>query len=444
MDNIRCFALRTAHTLRHWLRSRWTSPGRLALGALAAAAVLGMDTHSSMAYQAFTFLLAAVLISLVAARGFRPRLEAVRALPRFGTAGEPIPYRVRVRNLGAAVLRDISLAERLPDPAPTYKEFRLADAPAGRLHWLDRLAGWSRWRRFVERRPAGGSEGAVLPDLPPGGSAEVSLQLLPPRRGVIRLEAVSASRPDPLGLATAERLVATRASVIVLPRRYPVSRLSLPGGRKYQQGGVALASSVGESMEFSTLRDYKPGDPPRRIHWKSFARTGRLIVKENHDEYFVRHALVLDTFTGPGASEAVFEEAVSVTASFACTVLTQESLLDLLFVGAEAYHFTAGRGLGGAGRMLEILAAVQPCNDKPFEELSRSVAMRYRLVSGCILVLVAWDDARRALTRQLRALGVPLQTFLVRDPASGSALPGSGEGVRVLETGRIAEGLANI
>ena len=196
-------------------------------------------------------------------------------------------------------------------------------------------------------------------------------------------------------------------------------------------------------MEFSTLRDYKPGDPPRRIHWKSFARTGKLIVKENHDEYFVRHALALDTFTGPGA-EAVFEEAVSVTASFACTVLTQESLLDLLFVGSEAYRFTAGRGLGGAERLLEILAAVQPCADKPFEELHRSVAARYRLMSGCILVLAAWDEARRSLVRHLRALGVPIQPFLVRDPASGDALPEAADGVRVLETGRIAEGLNNL
>ena len=444
MNRFRYYALKSLHVLGYWLYSRWTASGRLALGALAASAILGVDTNISMAYQAFTFLAALVLISLAAERGFRPLLEVSRALPRFGTAGEPVLYRVRVRNAGAAVLREISLGERLADPLPSYDEFRLAGTPGGKsVYWFDRLVGWSRWSGLVARRSAGSVRSAVLPDLPPGGTGEVTLSLLPPRRGVVRLEAVSASRPDPLGLALAVRRFASQASVIVLPRRYPVASLALPGGRKYQQGGVALASLVGESMEFSTLRDYKPGDPLRRIHWKSFARTGRLIVKENHDEYFVRHALVLDTFTGPGG-EAVFEEAVSVTASFACTVLTQESLLDLLFVGAEAYHFTAGRGLGGAERMLEILAAVQPCGDKPFEELSRSVALRYRLVSGCILVLVAWDEPRRALTRQLRALGVPLQIFLVRDPASGAALPEAQDGVRVLEVGRIAEGLSSL
>src|SRR5262249_57623079 len=82
----------------------------------------------------------------------------------------------------------------------------------------------------------------------------------------------------------------------------------------------------------------------RRIHWKSFARLGRPVVKEYLDEFFVRHALVLDTFTSyPG--DPIFEEAVSVAASIAISMRTQESLLDLMFVGPEAYCFTAGRGV---------------------------------------------------------------------------------------------------
>jgi hypothetical protein len=54
--------------------------------------------------------------------------------------------------------------------------------------------------------------------------------------------------------------------------------------------------------------------------------------------------LILDTFIARPGSDA-FEEAVSVAASFACTLPTQESLLDLLFVGPQAFCFTAGRGL---------------------------------------------------------------------------------------------------
>ena len=117
-------------------------------------------------------------------------------------------------------------------------------------------------------------------------------------------------------------------------------------------------------------------------------------MKEFEDEFFVRHALVLDTFTDEPHSE-VLEEAVSVAASFACTVLTQESLLDLLFVGHKSYCFTAGRGLGTADQMLEILASARNCADKPFAALEHLVFSHLPLVSGCVCILQKWDAPRR-------------------------------------------------
>ena len=198
---------------------------------------------------------------------------------------------------------------------------------------------------------------------------------------------------------------------------------------------------MGDSEEFVALRDYRPGDPVKRIHWRSWARIGRPVVREYQDEFFVRHALVLDTFLP--APAPVFEEAVSVAASFACTVTTQESLLDLLFVGPEAYCVTAGRGVGHVDRMLEILAAVRPCRDRPFAMLSRLVLSREAGMSGAVCVLVAWDDARRELVARIRGLGVPTLVLLVAeagDPAAAAAELG----VRRLEVGRVAEGLAGL
>ena len=78
------------------------------------------------------------------------------------------------------------------------------------------------------------------------------------------------------------------------------------------QGGVSLAASVGDSEEFIGLRDYRPGDPLQKVHWKSFARTGKPIVREFQDEFFERHALILDTSSSRG-EDAVFEEAIAVS-----------------------------------------------------------------------------------------------------------------------------------
>ncbi len=219
-----------------------------------------------------------------------------------------------------------------------------------------------------------------------------------------------------------------------------MAEIRIAGTRKYQPGGVALASTVGDSEEFVSLRDYRAGDPMRRIHWKSFARLGRPVVKEYLDEFFVRHALVLDTFTSH-AGDPVFEEAVSVAASIAISMQTQESLLDLMFVGPEAYCFTAGRGVAHTEQLLEVLACVGPCRDKPFRALHHAVLDRHDALSGCVCVLLGWDDARQELVRHLEALGTPTRVLVVgqRETLDRLALPGH---VHRLEVGRIAEGLA--
>src|SRR5205807_1577969 len=128
-------------------------------------------------------------------------------------------------------------------------------------------------------------------------------------------------------------------------------------------------------------------------------------------------------FTDDPRSE-LLEEAVSVAASFACTVLTQESLLDLLFVGAQSYCFTAGRGLGHADRMLEILASVRACPDKPFKVLDELVLNHVAVVSGCICVFIEWDEPRQEFVRKLRALDVPVTVMIVTEHGQEKPEPG--------------------
>jgi uncharacterized protein (DUF58 family) len=217
---------------------------------------------------------------------------------------------------------------------------------------------------------------------------------------------------------------------------------------KYQEGGVAMASHVGQSEDFISLRDYRHGDPLRHIHWRSWARVGRPVVKEYEDEFFVRHALVLDTFTKLPYSFA-FEEAVSVAASFACTINTQESLLDLLFVGTESFYFTAGRGLAHADQMLAILASVQPCWDKSFASLEHLVLTHIKNVSGCICVLLDWDEQRREFVRKLRSLGIPVLVLVVADPGKVSPddfgpMSDDPERFRVIAPGNVEAALAHL
>ena len=350
---------RTFSWLRYRATRRFTRAGLVMLAALCVSAAMGVDMDSTVAYQAFTLVLSLLLASACFGWLFRAKFSAVRRLPRFGTVGKPFDYQVAVLNHTRQIQTGLSLIEDMADARPKFAEWKAQQLAEQRTVRSMRFA---RRQRSSPFKPAVIKEVAV-PQLPLNGEVEVRLEVMPLQRGILRFCGLTLARPDPLGLFRALARLKLPYTTLILPKRYALPPVALPGVMKYQEGGVALASSVGQSEEFVALRDYRRGDPLRHIHWRSWAKTGKPIVKEFADEFFVRHALVLDTFGDDPHSEA-FEEAVSVAASFACTIQTQESLLDLLFVGAEAYCFTAGRGLAHADQMLEILASVRVCTEK--------------------------------------------------------------------------------
>ncbi|MBI1943079.1 MAG: DUF58 domain-containing protein [Betaproteobacteria bacterium] len=435
-------ALRIFSALDHWLRERLTPAGWLALGAAGAAGAAGLDTNQTVTYRAFAFLAALLALAWVASLLFRARLEASRDLPRYATAGEPFSYRVSIANRGARALAGASVGERFRDPRPGYDEWRRAREPGEeRRNWWDRSVGYFRWRWLIERRLPREAAQAALPALAPGERCELRLGFTPRRRGRIEFAGLTVGRPDPLGLVRGLARIALEARVITLPRRYRLPEIALPGKRKFQPGGVSLAASVGDSEEFLALRDYRPGDPLQRVHWKSFARAGKPVVKEYQDEFFERHALVLDTASTHG-EDAAFEDAVALAASFVYTIDTHECLLDLMFVGGEVRAYTAGRGQMQAEHMLEVLAAVGPSAPGEFAALAHAVVARRASLSSVILILLAWDQPRSRLAAAMRAAGAEVRALLVcAERDAPRELP---PGVVLLNPGKVEQGLAGL
>lgn len=181
------------------------------------------------------------------------------------------------------------------------------------------------------------------------------------------------------------------------------------------------ASHVGDSQEFMSLRDYQPGDPMRAIHWRSYAKTGHPVVKEFHDEFFVRQGLVLDTFQ-ENMPTKIFEEAISVAASFCLTLPGQDALLDLMFIGDKAYRFTSGRGLGQSESLLETLACVKACAGDSFDKLRNLIPEFSTETSGMICVLLNWDSKRKNLVESIILSGIPVVVFVILDDTNKADL----------------------
>jgi len=431
-----------------WRRGRFSVAGTVVIIALFTSAGVGLDTTGSTAYQIFTLLSALLTVSFCSALFFRSQFKVLRTLPQFTTVDETLSYQIEVGNLTSKQQLNLFIQEETNDLLPSFEEFINTPEPGEekRNAW-DRKVMFHRFIALVRKNRKADFKECAVPTIAPKSRVPVKIEMKPQRRGPLHLKNVIIKRPDPFGLIHAFIKIPLPQNLIILPKRYQLPHFHMPGLRKHHSGGIAQASSVGNADEFLSLREYRPGDPMRQIHWKSLAKTGDLIIKENEDEFFIRHALILDTF-GCAAYSDLFEEAVSLAASFACTVLEQESLLDLMFVEDKAYRFSSGRNIDHTGKMLEILACVSLCIDKPFSSILPMVITHAPLLSGSICILLKWDEERKALVQNLRARNLPVLVLLISDPKRREATdflePTPSDKVFQLDVGQIEEGLSHL
>ena len=371
----------------------------------------------------------------------RAAVEAKRELPRFGTAGEPLRYTVRVWHHGKRRLNRAWLTDSPPDPRPSLADFSLLREPGEEeRNGFDRRLAYFRWHWLMRgnRLFSGGYSRDDL-DLKRGQHAKIAIELTPLRRGVIRFDDMRVLLPDPFGLFQRCRKVkAPAATLIVLPRRFPLPPIELPGGAAFKISGESNTNSIGTSGEFVGLRDYRPGDPLRQIHWKSWARTGRPIVKELEDTYYPRYGLVVDTLSCE-RTDHQFEEVISVAASFAASIDTSQSLLDLMFIKNEAHLVTAGRGLERAEKLLEVLAGVMPERTENFKELAQLVLRHRDDLTSCLVIFNGWDESRAEFLKTLTQGGIVCAPIIVGQGPPPAGVPG-----HWLESGEIARDLRRL
>ena len=401
--------------LSRWFRKRFTPTGQFLFAVAIASAVIGVDTSRNLSYQIFALSLSMIIMAMVFAVFNRSRFNCTRTLPPVATVREPVYYSVNITNTGATAKSDVLIVDCLKWQSPTEQELRqFRDPHSTQENWFDRIIGFPRWDRLAKIKT-----GAEIPDQSISGiasdeSVTLQLSLTPLRRGYIRFQGVDVGCPGINGIFRSVYRQNLEDSLLVLPKRYPVPALTLPGHRHHHPGGVALSSSVGETAEFHGLRDYRPGDPLRHLHWRSWARTGNPVVKTYEDEYFVRHAMILDTY-GQNASTAQFEEAVSVAASLAFRVNDQDSLLELMFVDRKAYRITSGRHTADVTYLLEILACVKPEYHEPFDTLTHLVRQHGGQLSSAICILLRWDEPRKVLVKALTDSGIKVVVIVVTE-----------------------------
>jgi uncharacterized protein (DUF58 family) len=251
---------------------------------------------------------------------------------------------------------------------------------------LPRRWRW-RWLRIVEG-PASAPV-ATSPLRKPDRRGDIGLRLPvdTSSRGERPIGPYSVVHGDPWSIV---RWVAVRTEGGVLtvhPRTVSVRRSALPA---LQQGDSVLASRLSGDEHFHALRDYVLGDEPRTVHWRSSARAGKLVVKQQVSPAPNNTMIVLDTDAsaygsddqfGIGWVEERFEIAVEVAASLA---LAQADRVEQVHVATTARGASMISAAGGAtDAFLDAFAAavaVPPVDTAPEEIVPLVRRTRSRLV----------------------------------------------------------------
>ncbi len=249
-----------------------TANGRTLVAFAAVAAIGGF----AFGYPALVAIGCAFVLVLVIAAVWvtrRPRVDATRVVR---------PERVTVGGIAVSEMRIQNRSRR-------------------------RTAGGTALETFGERRIP-----VSLPALEPG-AGETVLQPLPTdRRGVFQVGPLLVSRSDPFGLLRIGQQQRDLATLYVHPRIVDLN--PFPSGLHRDLDGPDLGDAPEGGITFQNLREYVEGDDLRLVHWRSFARTGTMMVRHNVDSHQPRSLIVVDTRQSVHDEDS-FEEAVEAAAS---------------------------------------------------------------------------------------------------------------------------------
>lgn len=231
-----------------------------------------------------------------------------------------------------------------------------------------------RWLRVVEGSP--GAPVATSPLWKPDRDGPLALRLPidTSARGERVIGPYTVVHGDPWSIV---RRVAARAEGGVLtvhPRTVDVRRSALPA---LQHGESEFASRRAGDEHFYALRDYVLGDEPRKVHWRSSARAGKLVVKQQVSSAPYNTVIVLDTDASAYASDDQFgsnwlperfEAAVEVAASFAVAHAERAEQLHVTTTSRGARVTSAAAGATDAFlHALALVDAVPPVDTAPEE-----------------------------------------------------------------------------
>ncbi|WP_166671318.1 DUF58 domain-containing protein [Cryobacterium psychrophilum] len=325
--------------------------------------------------------------------------------PSIVPAGDDTVVSLQLRNLSSRPLDGASWR----DPAPPGMGLMGQSAPADQL-----LPALERYRAGPETGP---------------DSVRLEYALTPRIRGVYAFGPLLLGRRDPFGLAVREHPVGQSHDLVVTPRVTPLATRGVSVTRS--DGSVRdLLRSLNPTSDELIAREYRPGDPFRRVNWPATARHGEIMVRQEEQRSNPEARIILDTtLNSHGAAEPArrldhaFELAIEVVASIGVYLLDAGLKVQLLETGPSQLVPGSGQNLGGLGGDAPLVCSAPGGDRELLEGLANLVPVAAATDVGVgpgfggslptFAVIVGLSEADAALFASLRGRCEPAVVFLL-------------------------------
>jgi uncharacterized protein (DUF58 family) len=220
----------------------------------------------------------------------------------------------------------------------------------------------------------------LIPPLKPGDTGRAAYRIPTERRGRYVIGPLRCSLSDPFGLARHGTRVLGTDEVIVHPRVHEVLALPEAGGEDLDRDTPKLRGQPDAANEFLTLREYAPGDDLRRVHWRSTARRGTLMVRQDESRRRAPVVVMLDVRPGAHDRES-FEVAIEAVASIVHALDRQARPVELVTSQGKVLGQPGRRHLAG---VLDELAVIEPSGHDRFTVIPGRRAASFVAVVGAL------------------------------------------------------------
>ncbi|HWI63409.1 MAG TPA: DUF58 domain-containing protein [Symbiobacteriaceae bacterium] len=384
---------------------QWLNPTSIGLAVLLA---LALSLQSSLLFILVGFLLLVVALAHLWGRYALERVEYRRQFERPRCfVGEELELRVELTNRKVLPITFLAVDDTVPlELQIGARSLAFQRIGKGVLRFLFGLT----WYQKVVRR----------------------YKVVPSRRGFYRLGPATLQGGDPFGYVHQSRTMDEPETLVVYPRIVPLDALGIPTRRPF--GDLKSNDRLFEDpMRFAGVREYQPGDPLNRVHWKASAAAGHLQVRLLDPSSNPGVAIFINTWGWDlfwlGADPVVLETACVVAASIA-----QWSSEEGVPFGVYAnglvqgwgltLHLPPARGAHVLPQVLEGLARLSmPTNLSLAETLDAEIPSLQYGTSVVIVTRQVTEDAADAIYRVHRS-GRPVTLVLIGEDGAVPDLPG--------------------